>query len=73
MIPAPAEFVPNSGVPAQASQATQQAGELLLDGAVGRLIGPSLTRSAGATAAVGRRLIDEASVRFAEILSNAWQ
>jgi creatinine amidohydrolase len=33
----------------------------------------SLTRSTGATAAVGKRLIDEASVRFAEVLGSAWQ
>ncbi len=33
----------------------------------------SLTKSTGATAAVGKRLIDEASARFAEILGNAWQ
>jgi creatinine amidohydrolase len=38
VIPAPAEFVPKSGVLAQASHATEQAGQVLLDGAVGRLI-----------------------------------
>ena len=33
----------------------------------------SLTRSTGATAAVGKRLIDEASARFAEVLGSAWR
>ena len=38
VIPAPAEFVPKSGVLARASHATVQTGQLLLDGAVSRLI-----------------------------------
>jgi creatinine amidohydrolase len=32
----------------------------------------SLTRSTGATAAVGKRLVDEASTRFAQVLATAW-
>jgi creatinine amidohydrolase len=32
----------------------------------------SLTRSTGATADVGKRLVDEASTRFAEVLATAW-
>jgi creatinine amidohydrolase len=38
VIPAPAAFVPRSGVLARASHATEQAGHVLLNGAVGRLI-----------------------------------
>jgi creatinine amidohydrolase len=38
VIPAPAEFVPKSGVLARASHATERAGQLLLNGAVSRLI-----------------------------------
>ena len=38
VIPAPAEFVPKSGVLARASHASVQTGQLLMDGAVGRLI-----------------------------------
>jgi creatinine amidohydrolase len=33
----------------------------------------SLTRSTGASAATGKRLVDEASARFAEVLVSAWQ
>lgn len=38
VIPAPAEFVPKSGILARASHATEKAGHILLNGAVGRLI-----------------------------------